>query len=127
MNLLFEIKFINLKKYNRTNPCTHLVVLEVSSLLEKNDLISDDIIITNEETENKNGFNNNLLTAEVLRNHRAVAYNLDHLDKNEKCKCLCICLLDAEVIYWRPQGSLKPPTRNFLLLGIEVNQTKINH
>ena len=106
--------------YTRTNPCTHLVVLNTYELMEP-ELFEDRI---DESAQDKlivclNTVN--VGTGELLRKHRAVEYGLDHLDKNEKSKCRCICLLDCEVIYWKLNGSFRTPAKSLLLLGLEVS------
>ncbi len=96
----------------RTNPCTHLAVLNVTDFLEPGqDLFTNDL--------NKLK-SNNLLIHDIIKCHRAIAYDLDYLNKNEKAICFCIGLLDSEVTFWNVNGSCTPPCHLFLLLGLDV-------
>lgn len=108
--------------YTRTNPCTHLVVLNTFALLEPFELFE-----ANDESSMEKfslGLKtSNVSAGELIRNHRAVEFGLDYLDKNDRAKCHCICFLDCEVTYWRIKGPYKTPTKSLLLLGLEVSST----
>lgn len=75
----------------------------------------------NYEHDEKKKKSNNLVIHEVVKQHRAIEYGLDYLDKNDRATCRCICILDSEVIYWNVDGPNKPSQQIFLLLGLDVN------
>ena len=102
----------------RTNPCTHLSVLNIMHLLEHSEDFNP-----NHEAHQVRGKNksNNFAIHDTMRTHRAVEYDLDYLNKNQKATCRCIGLLDSEVVYWNLEGPCRPTVRAFLLLGLDVN------
>ena len=100
-------------------------MLDTVSLLESE--IFDEPSMGSNENEGQKKKSNNLVIHEVVKQHRAIEYGLDYLDKNDRATTRCICILDSEVIYWNVDGPNKPPQQIFLLLGLDVrNSDEIN-
>lgn len=56
-----------------------------------------------------------------MRNHRAVEYGLNYLNRNDKSLVRCVSILDSMVQFWNEEGLCCPLVQSFLLLGLEVN------